>query len=123
MKYIPSIITMLLLLWPLPVSLGEAGIAWDILNEEAQEPQDKRQYNRAVIVAKKARERRRSTPTRCVREAVRDLGRPTREFPSPANDGLVPHRQPGEGERFGLGSGSHQTARRLAGIEHETSDY
>ena len=57
MKYVRSIITVLLLLWRLPVSLGEAGIAWDILNQEAQESQDKGQYNRAVIVAKKARER------------------------------------------------------------------
>ncbi len=56
MKYIPTIITVLLLLWPLPVSPGEAGIEWDILIQEGQELHRAGQYGRAVTVDKKALE-------------------------------------------------------------------
>ena len=56
MKYIPTIITVVLLLWPLPVSPSEAGIEWDILIQEGQELHRAGQYGRAVIVAKKALE-------------------------------------------------------------------
>ncbi len=56
MKYLPTIITVLLLLWPLPVLPSEAGSEWGILNQEAVDLYDKGQYGRAVIVAKKALE-------------------------------------------------------------------
>ena len=57
MKYIPTIITVLLLVLPLPSCLpSDADIEWDILNQEAVDLYAKGQYGRAVIVAKKALE-------------------------------------------------------------------
>ena len=57
MKYTPTIITVFLLLLPLPSCLpGEAGTEWGLLNEEAQELHDKGHYARAVVVTKKALE-------------------------------------------------------------------
>ncbi len=57
MKYIPTIVTAFLLLLGLPsVSPSDAGIEWDILNQEVKELYRTGQYDRAVIVAKKALE-------------------------------------------------------------------
>ena len=57
MKYIPTIITAFLLLLALPsVSPSDAGIEWDILNQESMELYRTGQYDRAVVVAKKALE-------------------------------------------------------------------
>ena len=50
MKYIPTIITGLLLLLPLPSCLpGEAGTEWDLLNQEGQELHRAAEYGRAVV--------------------------------------------------------------------------
>ena len=56
MKYIPTIITGLLLFWPLPVSPSEAGIEWARLKQESEELYRAGQYGRAVIVAQKVLE-------------------------------------------------------------------
>ena len=56
MKYVPTIITVLLLLWPLPVSASEAGLEWDILNQETVDLYHKGHYARAFKVARKALE-------------------------------------------------------------------
>jgi tetratricopeptide (TPR) repeat protein len=54
-KYVPTIITGLLL--PLPACLpGEAGTEWDILNQEVEELYRTGRYGRAVVIAKKALE-------------------------------------------------------------------
>ena len=52
MKYIPTIITVLLLVLPLPSCLpSDADIEWDILNQEAVDLYAKGQYGRAALQA------------------------------------------------------------------------